>query len=510
MSTSHIEIPGVGNFAQFADHDQDIQEWPQLTDILRKLAAPPYDDSDVPGAIGDYPTVWALAGGFDPSLAIFAAISAAATVLDDRIRLEVDQSRGWYESARFWSLSVGPPGSGKTPSQKVMNAPVFELHREEHEAWQRECAAALDGKKDPSGKNDAESKIQQPRLFVSDVTLEKLTDVLRDNEGGVTIFNDELGSIIGSHDQYRSGGSGRDHYEYMRLFDGGPHQVERVNKGTTFIPNWGASILTATTPHALTKMAKKLGDDGLLQRFVIATSKPRVAPIRDANPAEDRDRFHAMIRRLRAYRSHGDYSVVRFAPDAADRFSAFETENISAVEAAYGLIPSLGSHLAKHAAIVARLSLIFHAAITERHPASELVSVSTVNLAIKFARKARHHALAVYSDMAGDTAPLDVARDVARWILADPKWPAVLDRRDVVTRVLSFRKEGPQVRDQAMTLLVDYGWLLPTKAQYDKGYPTRWAINPHLRATFAEQAKREREQRDARRDLLKERTDTKC
>ena len=169
-----------------------------------------------------------------------------------------------------------------------------------------------------------------------------------------------------------------------------------------------------------------------------------------------------------------------------------------------------GSHLAKHAAIVARLSLIFHAAITERHPASELVSVSTVNLAIKFARKARHHALAVYSDMAGDTAPLDVARDVARWILADPKWPAVLDRRDVVTRVLSFRNEGPQVRDQAMTLLVDYGWLLPTKAQYDKGYPTRWAINPHLRATFAEQAKREREKRDARRDLLKERTDTKC
>lgn len=493
------ELLKDGRPALSTEVDAEIEgvEWPVPVNVLRKLSAVPYDDTDVPGQIGDYAQVWALAGGFDTSLPIVAAIAAAAAVIDDRIRLEVSATRGWYESARIWALSIGGPGSGKTPAQKAMLAPVFELHREEREAWDRQNAGA-------------ETKSPQPRLFVSDVTLEKLSEVLVENEGGVLLWNDELGSIIGSHDQYRSGGAGKDRYEWMRLFDGGPNQIERVQRGTVFVPNWGASMLTATTPHALKKLARKLDDDGLFQRFVLAVAGPRRPPIDTVDPSKDRARYEATLRRLRSYRSTGEISIVRFSPGAAAAFAEFDAANPALTQAADSLMPSLGFHLAKHPLIVPRLALIFHAVTCDRHPAAEPVSRATVELAIRFAAKARHHALAVCSTLANETAPLDVARDVARWILADAKASAVIDRRDAITRIHSFRKQEPDVRDQAMTLLVDYGWLSPAATRYEKGRPTRWDVNPKLRELFADQAETERQLRRARYELLQERTDAKC
>jgi Protein of unknown function (DUF3987) len=482
-----------------ADTPGDVVEFPTPVNILRQLATEPFTIGDVPDTLADYPTTWAMAGGIDTSLPILSAICAVAAVLDDRIRVEVDANREWYESPRCWAFVVAAPGAGKSPAEKAMLSPVIELHREEHESW------------DALTKQEPEVKHPQPRLFVSDVTIEKLTDVLIENEGGVLIWNDELGSLIGSHDQYRSSGGGRDRYEYMRLFDGGPHQVERVQRGSMFIPNWGASTLSATTPAALGKLSKKLDEDGLLQRFIVAVAGPRTAPIRTIDPKDDRATYRAMLRRLRSYKQHSGNITVQFMPEAADVFYQFEREATEMTEAAYSLMPSLGSHLAKHAAIVARLTLIFHAVQCQSHPSTEKVSKETVGLAIRFMRKARRHAMAVYSALTNNTGPLDIARDVARWLLSDTKrGVATVERRNIVQYVASFRRESPDTRAQAMTLLVDYGWLVADTGKYDKGHPTHWHLNPALREVFATEAAYEQRMRKARLELLKERTDIKC
>lgn len=474
------------------------EESPKPVNILRKLTADPFNIDDVPGALGDYAGTWAASAGADTSLTILAAICAAAAVLDDRIRLEVDRRREWYESARIWAFAVAPPGSAKTPAEKAMLAPIFEMHQAEHEVWAKSCA----------GLDEEADRPPQPRLFVSDITIEKLADVLVENPGGGFVWNDELGSIIGSHDQYKSGGGGRDRYEWMRLFDGGPHQVERVKRGSFFIPNWGASILSATTPHGLAKLSKKLDEDGLLQRFIVATVGARTMPIDTIDPTEDRARYHALLRRLRSYTPHGNV-IVTFSSEAAEAFRSFELEAISTMQAAYSLLPSLGGHLAKHPAIVARLALIFHAVECPAHPSSEMVGKNAVELAMRFARKARRHALSVYSTMTNTTGSLDLARDVARWLLADEKRGSTLEQRDIVQRVASFRGAPPEGRGQAMALLVDYAWLTVDAGRYEKGYPTRWRLNPALREVFAAEAVHEQAMRRARFELLKERTE-KC
>jgi len=66
----------------------------------------------------------------------------------------------------------------------------------------------------------------------------------------------------------------------MRLYDGGPHQVDRIKRGSFFVKNWGASELTATTPAALTRLASKLPTDCLFQRFMVFA----VQGMRDRDP----------------------------------------------------------------------------------------------------------------------------------------------------------------------------------------------------------------------------------
>ena len=61
-------------------------------------------------------------------------------------------------------------------------------------------------------------------------------------------------------------------------YDGGPHQVNRIKRGAFFVQNWGSSLLSATTPAALGKVAHKLPDDGLLQRLLLVVVRARASP----------------------------------------------------------------------------------------------------------------------------------------------------------------------------------------------------------------------------------------
>lgn len=43
-----------------------------------------------------------------------------------------------------------------------------------------------------------------------------------------------------------------------------------MKRGSSFVDNWGVSLLTAKTPPALRKLGGNLPNDGLMQRFIVA------------------------------------------------------------------------------------------------------------------------------------------------------------------------------------------------------------------------------------------------
>ncbi len=236
-----------------------------------------------------------------------------------------------------------------------MLAPLWKLHAELDARWRDALKSAPED----------EPKPPRPRVIVGDATLEALSDVLSDNPRGVLVATDEFEAWLGTLDQYKSGGVGRDRGEWLRLFDGGPHSIERVKRGTVFLPNWGASILTATTPAAMRRLTRHLPEDGLIQRFVVVLAQRQQiraeAPQRAEIEAE-REHYAETIRRLWNLAPRAHKGIVPLSGEAAQRFTAWRSENLELQEALGSLDSALEAHVAKYPTLALRLALVFHCA----------------------------------------------------------------------------------------------------------------------------------------------------
>jgi hypothetical protein len=259
--------------------------WPKPINLFRGIAAPPLSIDDAPSVIGEYGVRFAQAGGFDPTGAIVAGVLACAAVIDDGIRLRLPGASGHFQSARLWGAVIGPPGAGKSPTQRALLAPIYEIHRD------------LVGENVRHRQNEkvGDERVPARAAFTSDCTVDKLSEILTDNPRGILYAVDEFDSWLGQHEAFGRESGARNRGEWMRLYDGGPHQVDRVNRGSFWVPNWGASVITATTPAALRRLARKIAADGLFSgssysacarcKIGIATShrcqwRPRNVPTR--------------------------------------------------------------------------------------------------------------------------------------------------------------------------------------------------------------------------------------
>lgn len=476
--------------------DGEGDPWPVPVNILADFAAAPYEPGDVPPVLGDFAALYAEASGLDVSITLTAALAAAAAALSDDFSIVGDRRTGWLESARLWVLGIGPPGRGKTPAQRAALRPLWDLQREVTAAHELELAALAEDADRPP----------RPRIVVGDCTIEALSEALRDNPRGLLLAADEFESWLGSMDAYRQRGASRDRGEWLRLFDGGPHTVERVQRGSVFVPNYGASILTATTPAALAKLSRHLPEDGLMQRFLPAISGPRQAP-RDAGPRLEpaRTAWAAAVRQVHslAPRAHG--GAVVLSEPAAACFREYLEVNAATVEAVYPAQPALAGHLAKHPTLALRVMLTCHAleaAGRNADPAGETVTLGELERAQRFMQSVTRHALALFVRLTGESGAYGLARDVARLILA--RSMGAVERRDLLQRVRAFQRAEEREQAEALRLLVDLGWLRVAEGGYTKAMPTRYAVNPRLFEQFADLAARERELREARLRLLRD------
>jgi len=459
-------------------------------DFIRQTIAPGFEAGDVPPELGRFACEWASAAGFDPSGVIAATVGAAAAVLSDGLRLEVNRASEYYESARLWVLLLGPPGVAKTPSLGAATAPIKAMHRELFEEWQRACARLRQA---AEASGEPPELPPRPALYTADATTEALAETLAGNPRGLLFLNEEFESWLGSHDAYRSGGS-KDRGEWLRAFDGGPHQVDRIKRGCFFVPNWGLSILSATTPSALQKLVRKLPADGLLQRFIPVL----VQPGRAADPLADvsllaRD-YYNTLHRLHGYGPESGVRIVTMTHEAAEllRDERERLRSLALAVQVYG--DGFAGHVAKHAAMLARIALVFHAVTGRDHPAERPLEVSAVRLAGRFMQKSLRHAQALYGDLLGHEGAVSLARAVAAVLLADKRQE--ITRRELVHSCHAWRKcDDDRARDEAMRFLVDVGWLREEHGDYIKPYVTRWRINPAAHERFAEHGEQHRERR---------------
>lgn len=453
-------------------------------DILRPLTAPPLLADDVPPVLGRFADAFARASGFDVSIMLAAGIGAACAMLSDQVRVAVQPRSSWFESARLWIAIVGGPGAGKSPGTKAALAPVFELHRELIAKWRKEHAEAKDAP-------------PMPLLYVTDATTEALADALKGSSRGLLYWADELEAWLGQHDAYRSG-AGKDRGEWLRLYDGGPHQVNRVTRGAFFVENWGVSLISATTPAALRKLAPKLPDDGLIQRVLLVSAsqlrEPDAAMLRTETTGP-RDAWALTLRALHDRPA----CTVRLSSEARAAHEKESTEMRRVCAAFEDSHPALASHIAKRPGMLARLALVFHA--IENAHAFELgdVSPEAMTMAIRFLRRQERHAFAAFDVLAQADTGMALARDIARSILASELHE--FQRGDLSHACRRFRDAGEPARQAALTVLADCGWIAPQSRLTPFAYGGSWTVNPAAHEHYAEQGAAMR----ARREYVRER-----
>jgi hypothetical protein len=458
-------------------------------DVLRRVIPPRYNFDDVPPSIGEFAFHCSQATGFDPSGVIVAAVTAAASVIDDGFKLMVRPESKWTVSARQWSFLCGGPSAGKSPSIRAATDHLKLMHGVLHAHWRMEN----DGKR-------RDEKTPAPALYTSDTTIAALSERLQSNPRGLLMLTEEFASWIGGIDAADKGEASKNRGDWLQLRDGGPHQIDRVERGSVYVPNWGVSVLAACTPDGLAKQMKYMPEDGLIQRFIpCILASPNLDPAGDARQA-----LTTWGGWLEWAFNHTtcphEREPLSFSPGARLLFDAEVRELRQLVVATEEFSPAYAAHLGKHPGMLAETALVFHvfSGSTEQQVGEE-----AVRYAMRYMRTARRHAHTLYSSILSSAPAFELARALARSIVASEQPIATVGRDWMTQHCQGFKKADDRQRREAVQILEDADWLsAQTQARQYGSWPRAYAVHPQVFKLFAREGEQWRARRAAVRDAI--------
>ena len=280
------------------------------------LAWRPFPIEVLPEPLASYIPSVARSVQVDPAMVALPALCAAAAAIgaSRSIALRSD----WKEPCILWGALVAPSGEGKTPAaSKVMKAArkqdseaqeqnskllsEHEEHRREYET-DRKTWEKLRAKGNPEPPPVEPTRPPMPRFTVSDVTVEKLAEILSDSPRGVLMVRDELTGLLGGFERYSGGRGGAERSAYLSIFNAEQSQIDRKsgNRTSITIENPHLSIYGGIQPELLHNVLSN--EDlaaGLPARFLFAM--PPTTPKSWGTPKipdKQTESVAAMFRRL--------------------------------------------------------------------------------------------------------------------------------------------------------------------------------------------------------------------
>lgn len=458
--------------------------------FLSTATAPALDCANAPHPIAKFASDYSAAHGFDRSGVLLASIAAAAAMMPDSYTLEVKP--GWRLSPRLWTVLIGKSAAGKSPTIKAATEPVKSMHAA--------VVAYFKASYEPD-EEDRDKPPPEPALYTSDTTIEALSQKLANNPRGMLMLTEEFSSWIGSIDSSGKGEAAKNRGAWLQLYDGGPYQIDRIGRGSIQVPNWGASVLTATTPSALAEHMKHLPEDGLIQRFI-----PVILASRDFNADGDARRAQAYWNDCLKYLYDLPATCIQLSSEARRLFREIEAELGNIAAAMDELSPALASHIGKHSEMVARIALVFH--VFESQPGATVLSAVTLQKAAALMRQVRKHSVCLYSSILGRSPSTDLARALAHSLAAaDPSLQTI--GRDWMTQhCRAFAKaKDDRTRREAVQLLEDLDWLNDASKKTYGGWPTKWEVNRSIFRLYAREGEHHRAQRAAVRAVFGDQSD---
>lgn len=204
----------------------------------------PFPLDCLPKALAEFCLAIAEAVGCHPDYPATFALGIAAGAIGAACSLEIKPD--YVESSSIYACVVAAPSAGKSPALKALAEPVY-----------AEQARLRDEGDDVPA-------------YVSDVTVEKLADLLRDSPRGLLLIRDELAAWVTGMNQYKAGKGGSDRQFYLAAWSGDPVSVHRKDPEVPplFIRYPRLSVVGGIQPDVLAGL--KGSDDGFFDRVLFS------------------------------------------------------------------------------------------------------------------------------------------------------------------------------------------------------------------------------------------------
>ena len=390
---------------------------------------PPFPVDAFPPAIRDY--VLAVAETTQTKVDMSATAALAVLALCQQGKFRIKGKDDWTEPLNLFAVIVAEPSERKSAVINFMTQPVSQYeakYNQQHaaaiersrmekrilEKQQRNLEdQVLKGKAHMADLQDislqlAEFREKTPmRLFVDDVTTEKLTSILAENNGTAAVVSAE-GGIFDMLAGIYTKNVNID--VFLKGHSGDNIRVDRVGRNSESIMNPALTVLLAVQPSVLSGMMHNgvFRGRGLTARFmycmpqsIVGERKYRTQPI----PAEVSRCYEVVIRNLLEDETHKDPKIINLSPEADKLLESFACEVESKMKTEYADIPDWAGKLV--GAVLRISGLLCRAANSHCSDFLDLsdsmvVDEETMAGAIAIGRYFTEHSRAAYSLMGAD------------------------------------------------------------------------------------------------------------
>ncbi|WP_439546960.1 YfjI family protein [Sandarakinorhabdus sp.] len=265
--------------------------WPEPASRFLRASVPPAPRLPLAETLGPGLSRWVVeaadAKGAPPDYVLGGLLSVAGATIGNARWVRVWD--GWEEPPIVWTMCVGLPSAGKSPALDAVIQPLRKLERplrakakDDLAAWKERAEVAALAEKEwkasvtaaiKAGDThpvrpancEAGQKPHEPRLIVTDCTIEALAVIIDRQPRGPLQCRDEIAGWLEGMSRYSAGS---DRPFWLEAWGGRGFTVERIGREPLTIDRLTVGVVGSIQPDRLKSLLFKADDDGLLARFM--------------------------------------------------------------------------------------------------------------------------------------------------------------------------------------------------------------------------------------------------
>jgi hypothetical protein len=435
-----------------------------LFDPWQEFVAPPFPVDILPGVTHDFVVTKSADIGVDPSAMAMSTLATCSGAIHHRSRINLKRNGTWWVHPNLWVLLIGRSATKKSPG---LDDAVRPLEQYQAEIMRDYFARLRDYQAKKKAKDKSAEEPPQPvRYVVNDTTYEKLADILSVSDRGILMKRDEIVGWIGSLDQYKTAGklASVDRAFWLESWKGGPYTVDRVVRGSTFVPNLSTSMIGGIQPAKLGEIVG-LTSDGLLQRF-LPTLMQAAKRSGDIDCAKVTEQYKALVWELIAL----PHQQLRLTDGAIVAMAELQDHIFQLEQVGDAVAEGFDGFLGKLAGYAGSLTLILHVINNPQMAYRNFIGRTLVeNVSRLVTEFLLPHALEFYRLGEGDSGRI---KRIASYLLNCGLNHVRLT--DLTSNIWDLRGKNVVHVNQRVSPLVAGGWLAPT----EQGPACRaWTVN---------------------------------